>query len=156
MADTPHILIVESMFYTDIAASLATGAITAIEAAGATYERIDVPGAFELPAAISMAARGSATGTGPAFSGYVALGCVIRGETSHYDYVCQEAARGLQDLAVTAGLAIGFGVLTVENGEQARVRADPKGKKNVGGRAAEACLRMIALRHEFGFEDDDD
>lgn len=156
MADSPHILIVESLFYEDIAANLAKGAIDAIEAVGATFERIDVPGAFELPAAISMAARGSATGTGPAFSGYIALGCVIRGETTHYDYVCQEAARGLQDLAITAGLAIGFGVLTVENRGQAEVRADPSGKKNVGGRAAEACLRMIALRHEFGFDDDDE
>ncbi|MGF1627705.1 MAG: 6,7-dimethyl-8-ribityllumazine synthase [Alphaproteobacteria bacterium] len=155
MADAPHILIVESLFYPDIAEGLAKGAVAAIEAVGATYERIDVPGAFELPAVISMAARGSATGTGPAFDGYVALGCVIRGETSHYDHVCQEAARGLQELAVTAGLAIGFGVLTCETGEQARVRADPAGKKNAGGRAAEACLRMIALRHEFGFERDD-
>jgi 6,7-dimethyl-8-ribityllumazine synthase len=156
MADTPHVLIVESLFYPDIAAHLAEGAIAALQAAGATFERIDVPGAFELPATISMAARGSATGTGPAFDGYVALGCVIRGETSHYDHVCQETARGLQELAVTAGLAIGFGVLTCETGAQARVRADPAGKKNAGGRAAQACLRMIELRHEFGFEDDDD
>jgi 6,7-dimethyl-8-ribityllumazine synthase len=156
MADAPHILIVESRFYPDISDQLAEGAIAALSAAGATYERIEVPGAFELPAAISMAARGSATGTGPAYDGYIALGCVIRGETSHYDLVCQEAARGLQDLAVTAGLAIGFGVLTCENGEQARVRADPKGRKNAGGRAAEACLRMIELRREFGFDDDDE
>jgi 6,7-dimethyl-8-ribityllumazine synthase len=156
MADTPHVLIVESLFYPDISLNLAQGAIAALQAAGATFERIDVPGAFELPAAISMAARGSATGTGPAFDGYVALGCVIRGETSHYDHVCQETARGLQELAVTAGLAIGFGVLTCETGAQARVRADPAGNKNAGGRAAQACLRMIELRHEFGFEDDDD
>ena len=156
MAETPHILIVEARFYPEISDNLAQGAIAVLEAAGATFERVDVPGAFELPAVISMAARGSATGTGPVFDGYLALGCVIRGETSHYDHVCQEVARGLQELAVTAGLAVGFGVLTCETGEQARVRADPAGRKNAGGRAAEACLRMIELRHQFGFEDDDE
>lgn len=156
MADTPHILIVESLFYPDIADELAQGAITAIDKAGATFERLVVPGAFELPATISMAARGSATGMGPEFDGYVALGCVIRGETSHYDHVCQETTRGLQQLAVTAGLAIGFGVLTCENGEQARVRANANGKKNTGGRAAEACLRMIELRQIFNAAAGDD
>ncbi|MEZ5670038.1 MAG: 6,7-dimethyl-8-ribityllumazine synthase [Alphaproteobacteria bacterium] len=155
MADKPHILIVEALFYKDIAAAMHAGAVRALEAAGATWESVDVPGAFELPGAIGMAARGAATGVGPAFDGYVALGCVIRGETSHYDYVCEQAARGLQDLALTASLAIGFGVLTCENGDQARRRADPDGSKNVGGRAAEACLRMVALRKTFGLDDDD-
>ena len=154
MVDKPHILIVESLFYDRIAAALRDGAVGALDAAQATWERIDVPGAFELPAAISMAARGAASGVGPEFDGFVALGCVIRGETTHYDYVCGEAARGLQDLAITAGLAIGFGVLTCENRAQAEARADPEGGKNVGGRAAEACLRMIGLRHEFGLADD--
>ncbi len=145
MADSPHILIVEARFYEDIADELARGVIAALEAAGATYERIDVPGAFEIPAAIAMAARAPEGG----YDGYVALGCVIRGETSHYDYVCGESARGLQDLAVRDGLAIGYGILTCEAGEQAWERAKVD-RKNKGADVAEACLAMIAIRRRFG------
>ena len=144
MADTPHILIVEARFYEEIADELARGAIAALEAAGATYERLSVPGAFEIPAAIGLAARSPEGG----FDGYIALGCVIRGETTHYDYVCVESARGLQDLAARDGLAIGYGILTCETGEQAweRARVD---RKNKGADAAEACLAMVALRRRF-------
>lgn len=152
MADGPHILVVEARFYADIADQLAAGAIAVLEAAGATWRRIEVPGAFELPAAIAMASDVSSDRPDSWFDGYVALGCVIRGETSHYDHVCEEAARGLQDLAAGDRLAIGFGLLTCETGVQARVRADPAGK-DAGGRAAQACLRMIQIRREFGLDD---
>ena len=145
LAETPHILIVEARFYQDIADELARGATAALDAAGAGYDRISVPGAFEIPAAIGMAARTSEGG----YDGFVALGCVIRGETSHYDYVCGESARGLQDLAVRDGLAIGYGILTCETGEQAWERAKTD-RKNKGADAAEACLAMIALRRRFG------
>ena len=107
--------------------------------------RYTVPGAFEIPAAIRFAHFGQKA----AYDGYVALGCVIRGETSHYDYVCGESARGLQSLALEHGLAIGYGILTVEDREQAWVRAAVT-KKNKGADAARACLAMMTLRREFG------
>ncbi len=137
----PHIMIVEARFYADIADELFKGALGALEDAGATHERFEVPGAFELPAAVAFAHKAD-----PArFDGYVALGCVIRGETSHYDYVCAESARGLQDLALRENLAIGYGVLTVENHGQAWARASVD-HKNKGRDVANACLNMIGLR----------
>ncbi len=145
MADGPRVMLVEATFYEDVLAQLVAGATAALDDAGASYERCQVPGAFEIPAAINMAEAGAA---GP-FDGYVALGCVIRGETSHYDYVCGESARALQDLACGRGLAIGYGVLTVENRAQAAERAAPD-RRNKGGEAAEACLRMIALKRQLG------
>lgn len=145
MSIKPHLLVVRAPFYQDIIAELTRGAVQALDAAGATYELIDVPGAFEIPAAIAMA-EASAT---KSYDGYVALGCVIRGETSHYDYVCGESARGLQELAFRDRLAIGFGVLTCENGEQAWARASVD-RKNKGAEVAHAALRMIALKQEFG------
>jgi 6,7-dimethyl-8-ribityllumazine synthase len=135
-----RILIVEARFYEDIADMLVEGATAALEAADATVERVAVPGAFEIPGAIGFALE--------EFDGFIALGCVIRGETSHYDYVCGESARGLMDLSLNDGAAIGYGILTVENREQAVVRADPK-QKNKGRDAAEACLRMIELHRRF-------
>jgi 6,7-dimethyl-8-ribityllumazine synthase len=149
MTTRPHVLIVEAPYYRHIAEMLGRGAVAALEAAGATHERLSVPGAFEIPAAIRFAADGGAGGTGPKFDGYVALGCVIRGETSHYDYVCGESARGLQDLALNHRLAIGFGILTVENETQALARADVA-RKNKGGEAVTACLAMIELKRRFG------
>lgn len=143
MASGPHILIVEARFYEPLADELARGATAALEKAGATFERIAVPGAFEIPGAIAMALKARK------YDGFVALGCVIRGETSHYDYVCGESARGLQDLAVREHAAIGYGILTVENEEQAWVRARvSEGDK--GRDAVQACLTMVALRHKFG------
>ena len=139
-----HIMIVEARFYEDIADELVKGAIAALEAGGATYERHAVPGCFEIPAAIAFAERSSKE-----IDGFVALGCVIRGETSHYDYVCSESARGLQDLAVGHHLAIGYGILTVENRDQAWARAAVD-KGNKGRVAAEAALRMVALKRELG------
>ena len=143
MADAPHILIVEAPYYTHIAAELVKGATAALEAAQATHERVSVPGAFEIPAAIRFAAAAKR------YDGFVALGCVIRGETTHYDYVCGESARGLQNLALEGGLAIGFGILTVENEAQALARAGVD-KRNKGGEAARACLAMVALKRRFG------
>lgn len=149
MRAKPHIMIVDAPFYKDISAALVKGATEALDAVGATYEVFSVPGAFEIPGAIRLALDARGKDGGPRFDGYVALGCVIRGETSHYDYVCGESARGLQDLAVRDKAAIGYGILTVESKQQAMVRA--AGPKSIKGRdAVEACLAMIALRREFG------
>lgn len=150
MTDTPHIMIVEARFYPHISDELAAGAIEALEVAGASYQRVEVPGAFEIPAAIRMAVRAEELELERRrFDGYVALGCVIRGETTHYDYVCGESARGLQGLALEYALAIGYGILTVENSEQAWARAERE-RKNKGGDAARACLAMIELKRRFG------
>ena len=119
-------------------------------AAGATYDRLEVPGAFELPAAIRMNIKAMESGSGYRFyDGYIALGCVIRGETSHYDYVCGECARGLMDLSLEFSLAIGFGVLTVENQGQAWARASVD-QLDKGRSVANAALRMIEVKREFG------
>lgn len=149
MADAPHIMVVEARFYEDIADELARGAVAEIEKAGASYERFTVPGAYEIPAAIQFAIKSMDFYSGRRrFDGYVALGCVIRGETTHYDYVCMESARGLQDLALRHTLAIGNGIITVENREQAWARASVA-QKNKGGGAARACLDMIDLKRQF-------
>jgi 6,7-dimethyl-8-ribityllumazine synthase len=139
----PHLLLVEAPYYAHLAALLRDGAERAIAAAGATCEIVSVPGAFEIPAAIALAAR-----TGERFDGFVALGCVIRGETTHYDHICAETARSLQDLAVRDGLAVGYGILTVENEAQALVRAAPDGRDK-GGESARACLALIELKRRF-------
>jgi 6,7-dimethyl-8-ribityllumazine synthase len=148
MADRPpHLLIIEARFYRDIADELLRGAVGVLEKAGASYERIDVPGALELPAALSMALAAADDG-GTMFDGYVILGCVIRGETTHYDIVAEQSARAIMDLTAGEALAVGFGVLTVENEEQAWARARVT-EANKGGGAAEAALHMIALRRRF-------
>ena len=144
MTKQPRILIVEARFYEDIADELVAGATATLEAAGGTVDRVSVPGAFEIPAAIAIAQHGASP-----HDGYVALGCVIRGETTHYDYVCGESARGLQDLATGQRLAIGYGILTVETRDQAWARA-ARDRGNKGAAAAEACLAMIALKARFG------
>ncbi|HEY6334614.1 MAG TPA: 6,7-dimethyl-8-ribityllumazine synthase [Alphaproteobacteria bacterium] len=149
MSDAPHVLIVEARFYEDIADELARGAMDALEKAGSSYERIAVPGAFEIPALIKYSIRSRDFYTArPRFDGFIALGCVIRGETSHYDLVCNECARGLQALAIEYTLALGFGVLTVENREQAWARASLAGR-NKGGEAARACLAMVDHKRAF-------
>jgi len=130
-----HLLIVEARFYADICDELAKGAIAAIEKAGGSWERVDVPGALEIPGAVATAAKTKR------FDGFVALGCVLRGETSHYDIVANESARGLMDLTMT-GLAIGNGILTCENEIQARARARVT-EMDKGGGAADAALAMI-------------
>jgi 6,7-dimethyl-8-ribityllumazine synthase len=137
-----RILMIEAPYYADIAAEQAVGALTVLEAAGAEVTRVTVPGALEIPAAIKFALGGP-------WDGFVVLGCVIRGETSHYDIVCNECARGVQSLAIEHGLAVGFGVLTVEDEEQAWARAR-RTEMDKGGEAARACLAMIALRRSLG------
>jgi len=146
----PHVLIVEARYYAHISDELLKGALAALERAGAGHERITVPGAFEIPAAIKYAVEAATRGVASKrFDGFIALGCVIRGETTHYDYVCEQSSRGLQDLALAHNLAIGFGILTVENEAQALARARVD-KKNKGGEAARACLAMIDLKRHFG------
>jgi 6,7-dimethyl-8-ribityllumazine synthase len=137
-----HILIVTSPYYTEISDELSKGTKAALDEAGATYEEISVPGAFEIPAAIRFALDSKK------YDGYIALGCVIRGETTHYDYVCGESARGLMELATAHKAAIGYGILTVENMEQAMVRAHVK-QGNKGKDAADACLRLIELKKHY-------
>ena len=150
MADAPRILIVEARYYAHINDELLKGAEAALEAAGAEYERVTVPGAFEIPAAIRYAVEAARRGSDAAgFDGFVALGCVIRGETTHYDYVCGESARGLMDLSCRQKIALGYGILTVENGKQAWARARIT-EKNKGGDAALACLAMIKAKRDFG------
>ena len=146
MSDKPHVLIVESRYYTDISEELFLGAEAELDSAGASFERVEVPGAFEIPAAVRIAIRSMDFFAGRRrYDGYITLGCVIRGETSHYDYVCGESARKLQDLACDRQLAIGYGILTRETRDQAWARA-AVAQKNKGGDAAQACLDMIALR----------
>ena len=143
-----RILVVEARFYDAISDALLEGASDALRAFGAEFDVVTVPGAFELPAAIAYAEEGAHRPAGIRYDGYVALGCVIRGETTHYDYVCGESARGLMTLSVEKGMAIGYGVLTVEDEAQAWARARiSEGDK--GGFAARACLDMIVLKRRL-------
>ena len=136
------LLIVVAPYYKDIADGLVAGAKSVIKQAGATCDLVEVPGALEIPSAIRIADRRSN------FDGFVALGCVIRGETTHYDTVCNDSSRGLMLLGLD-GLAIGNGILTVENKHQAEQRADPAGQ-NKGGGAAAAALHLVALGRKWG------
>lgn len=147
MADAPSVLIVEARYYEAVSELLAKGALAALDAADARVARVQVPGALEIPGAIALAER-EAPGR---YDGYVALGCVIRGETSHYDIVAGESARALMDLTLFDGVALGNGILTTETEEQALRRADPAGK-NKGRDAVEACLALIALKTRFRSE----
>lgn len=147
MASKPHLLIVEARFYEEIADLLLAGACQTLDGAGATYDTVTVPGALEVPAAISFAVS-AADDDGTEYDGFVALGCVIRGETYHFEVVATESARALMDLTVDDTLAIGNGILTVENQSQARVRADPT-QKDKGGEAARTALTMIAVRERL-------
>jgi 6,7-dimethyl-8-ribityllumazine synthase len=144
----PHLLIVEARFYDDLADALLEGAKAALDAAGATYDLATVPGALEIPAVISFALDGAEEG-GTEYDGFVALGTVIRGETYHFDIVAGESSRALMDLAIDESLAIGNGILTTENDEQAWTRAR-RAEGDKGGFAARAALTMIALRERFG------
>ena len=140
--ERPHLLIVEARFYDDIADLLLEGARRTLEEAGITFDRVTVPGALEVPAAIRLALDGAD------YDAFVALGCVIRGETSHYDIVAGESARGLMDLAVHRGALIGNGILTTDDGRQARMRADPAGTDKGGG-AARAALALLQIKRCF-------
>ena len=137
------ILIVESRYYDDIATSLLDGATAALDRGRAQFERITVTGALEIPPAILFASESDR-----GYDGYVALGCVIRGETFHFDIVAGESARGLMDLGIQRGLCVGNGILTVENEEQAHARASRAGGDK-GGDAARACLALVELRERY-------
>ena len=139
---TNKILIIQANFYQNISKMLLVGAVKELEDQNFQYEIIDVLGAFEIPATIAIASQSGK------YAGYVALGCVIRGETTHYDYVCLESARGINELAFKNGLAIGYGIITCENEAQAIARADIL-QKNKGGFAAKACLRMVEIKNQF-------
>jgi 6,7-dimethyl-8-ribityllumazine synthase len=143
-----RVLIVEARFYSDLADELLRGAVDALESLGAAHDLVTVPGALEIPGAIAIAESSAHRPTGGVhYDGYVALGTVIRGETYHFEIVSNESARGIMDLT-TRGLAIGNGVLTVEDEEQAWARARvSEGDK--GGGAARAALTMIALKQQF-------
>src|SRR5262249_51920827 len=143
----PHLLIIEARFYDDLADELLKGAVAALERAQATHDRVSVPGCLEIPAALAMALSAMERG-GPRYDGFVLLGCVIRGETYHFDIVAGESARAIMDLSVAHHIAVGNGILTVENDDQAWVRARVS-DLNKGGAAAEAALAMIALRQKF-------
>lgn len=135
------VLIVVAPYYKDIADDLIAGARATLDAAGASHDLIEVPGALEVPPAIALAERQSN------YNGYVALGCIIRGETTHYDTVCNDSSHGLMLLGLQ-GACLGNGILTVENRQQAVVRADPAGQ-NKGGGAAAAALHLIALSRKW-------
>jgi 6,7-dimethyl-8-ribityllumazine synthase len=137
-----RLLLVTSPYYRAVTDMMQRGAEAAANAADAMLDRVFVPGAFEIPGAVAAAAKYAK------YDGYVALGCVVRGETSHYDYVCGESARGLMDLTVREGLSIGYGILTVENIAQAEERADPR-RGDKGGEATRACVAMIALKRQL-------
>lgn len=137
------LLAIVAPYYKDVANMLVEGAQVAAKEAEATLEIVTVPGAFEIPGAIALALR-----TG-AYDGFIALGCVVRGETSHYDYVCGESARGLMELSIRKRASIGYGILTVNMLAQAEERADPK-RGDKGGESVRACAAMIALKRKFG------
>ncbi|MDX2156911.1 MAG: 6,7-dimethyl-8-ribityllumazine synthase [Hyphomicrobiaceae bacterium] len=138
-----NILIIEARYYEDIADELLAGAVAVIEAAGATAEKVSVPGALEIAQVIQMAGDGALD-----YDGIVALGCVIRGETSHYDIVCNNANHWLYDAAAQLQMPVGNGILTVDPREQAMARATG-GIEGKGGDAARAVLRLIEIRRAF-------
>ncbi len=145
-----HVLIVEADFYRDISDALLEGAKEVLDAAGASYEVVQVPGCLEIPAAIRFAIKSMEfMGGRRRYDAYVALGCVIRGETSHYDTVSEESARALMDISTDYCIAVGNGIITCENEDQAWARAR-KSEKNKGGGAAEAALQMLKLKEKFG------
>lgn len=136
-----RVLIVAAPYYRAVVDPMADSAARWVAQAGGVTSRIDVPGAFEIPAAIALHEASAP------FDGYLAFGCVVRGETSHYDYVCGESARGLMDLSLK-GVALGYGILTVESLDQALVRADPQGFDK-GAEAARAVAALIALKRRL-------
>lgn len=139
-----HILIVEARFHENIGDMLVKGATAAIKAAGHSYEHVQVPGALEIPGAIKIASERP----GRKFEAYVALGCIIRGETYHFEVVSNESARGIGELTIKHALPIGNGIITAENYDQAHARANPD-NKNKGAEAVKAALSLLALKRQF-------
>jgi 6,7-dimethyl-8-ribityllumazine synthase len=149
-----RVLLIEAPYYGAIAEALAAGAIAELEAAGATYERLQVPGALEIPLALEQAAAAGLIGLSPGgaanarFDGCVALGCVIRGETTHYETVCANANHWLMEIAVRHAVPLGNAILTVENEAQALARAEG-GRRGKGADAVRACLTLIGHARAF-------
>jgi 6,7-dimethyl-8-ribityllumazine synthase len=139
----PHILVVRAPYYRDVIDGMSWGALAILQASGATNEVLDVAGSFELPQAVGLAAR-----SGARFDGYVALGCIVRGGTDHYDYICRGTIDGLMQVALLHGVALGSGVLTVHSLEQAVARSGRDGF-NKGAEAAVAALLQIAAIRRF-------
>lgn len=149
MSDDPYLLIIDSRFYEDIADELVKGAIAAIEAGQASYTRVSVPGAFEVPAAVRFAVRSmELVGGRRRYDGYVLLGCVIRGETDHYEHIGRETIRAISYITTEYSLAVGLGILTCDTREQAIARAAVN-QGNKGGAAAEAALHMVRVKRSF-------
>lgn len=148
------VLVIEARYYDKIADSMVIGASPVIEAAGLSIERMAVPGTFEIPATCEMAIRAGQREPHQKYAGILAFGCVIRGQTDHYDHICRETSRAIMEMTVDHCYPIGFGVLTCENMAQAVVRADPN-QKNKGAEAATAVVRMIELRRHFQGRADD-
>jgi 6,7-dimethyl-8-ribityllumazine synthase len=146
-----HVLIIEGRFYEAISDALLAGAVATLDAQGVSYDRMTVPGALEIPQVLAQAA---ATGLCPRtaangkWDGAIALGCVIRGETSHYDIVCNNANHWLMEVAIKHAIPVGNGILTVDTEAQAQARAQG-GADGKGGDAARACLRLIELQRAF-------
>jgi 6,7-dimethyl-8-ribityllumazine synthase len=143
-----RMLVVEARFYDDIADALLAGATRALEEAGAPFDRVSVPGSLEVPPAIAIALE-AAERAGRPYDGVVALGCVIRGDTIHFEIVSTESARALMDLSVARGLPIGNGILTVDNDDQAWMRARAE-EADKGGDAARAALALVRLKRRLG------
>ena len=140
----PHLLIVRAPYYRDVVDGLTTGAMRIIRDGGATAEVLDVAGAYELPQVIRIAMRGSRK-----FDGYVALGCIVRGETDHYEFICKATMDGLMNVALQFGLCMGTGLLTCDTLAQAEARSGQDGH-NKGAEAAAAALYQIIAAHHFG------
>ena len=139
-----HLLVVRAPYYRTVIDGMTQGAARILRDSGVTHDVLDVAGSFELPQAIGMAARGAAT-----FDGYVALGCIVRGGTDHYDHICRETMAGLMAVALRHGIALGSGVLTVHSIEQAMARSGPDGH-NKGAEAAVAALLQVAAARRLG------
>ncbi len=140
----PHLLMVRAPYYRDVVDGMTEGAKEIFSSAGATWEIVDVAGAFELPQALRIAVRGAKK-----YDGYVTLGCVVRGETDHYDFICSTSMQGLMDVALQFGLCTGAALLTVDSVEQALARSRETGA-NKGAEAAVAALKQIALARHLG------
>jgi 6,7-dimethyl-8-ribityllumazine synthase len=140
----PRILIVQAPYYRDVIEGMRRGAEALFAEAGATVETVEVAGAFELPGALRLALKSAHR-----WDGFLVLGCVVKGETDHYDHICREACRGVMDIAVETGVPIGFGLLTVHTLRQAEERAAPD-RHNKGGEAANALLMQLALARRWG------
>lgn len=142
----PRVLVIQAPYYADVVGGMVDGALAILAGIGAEAEVVDVAGAFELPAALRLAVR---TGR---YDGFLVFGCVVKGETDHYDHICREACRGVMDITVETAAPVGFGLLTVHSIEQAIARSSPD-RHNKGVEAANAMIGQIALTRRFAETD---